>query len=49
MSRYNERNSMGHEPQINLNEGIGNEEYSCWEDFEYIETFLPRNIDFCTF
>lgn len=22
------------------------EMYSCWDDFEYMDTFLPRNFDF---
>jgi len=25
---------------------VFSEAYSCWDDFEYIDTFLPRNFEF---
>jgi hypothetical protein len=46
MSNNNEMDDMNMDSEEDLNRNSFPEEDSCWENFEYIDTFLPRNIDF---
>jgi hypothetical protein len=46
MSNYSEMNSLERDSGDDSRGNSFPQEYSWRDDFEYIDTFLPRNIDF---